>query len=145
LNKKIFAILGIFVIAMISCAYAADSTDNTITISDVNFTIPEGFTENVDEATVNESGYDDGYNYVLNSKTFEKDDTAINIVVADYEQDISNDLIKDMGKETTINNITGYNGDTGFIKLFAYVQDKKIVTITIINEKEDNLLEKILS
>ena len=141
MNKKIFAILCIFAIAMIGCAYAAETT----TVSDVNFTIPDGFTEDTDEATVNESGSEDGYNYVLNSKTFEKDDTALNIVVADYEQDINDDLIKDIGKEKTIKDIAGYYGDGGVIKLFAYIEDGKIITITTINDNDGNLIEEVLS
>ena len=89
MDKKIFVILCIFAIAMTGCAYAAETT----TVSDLNFTIPEGFTEDTDEAPVNESGSEDGYTYTLNSKTFEKGDTAVSIVVADYDQDINNDIL----------------------------------------------------
>ena len=59
MKKKILALLGIFAIVMIGCAYAADSTDslnNTITVSGINFTIPEGMTENVTEEVVNKTG-----------------------------------------------------------------------------------------
>ena len=89
MNKKIFAILSILAVLMIGCAYASDSTDslnnNTITISGMNFTIPDGFTEDVEGAIVNETGSDEGYNYVTESKTFECNDDFIIISVSIYD------------------------------------------------------------
>lgn len=134
MDKRIFAVLGIFAIVMIGCAYAAEPADsldnNTVTISDVNFTIPEGLTENLDEAVVNESNSDDGYNYVTNTRSFENEDHLLLISVNDYEQNITDDLIKDVGEKTTINNVTGYFEDMGFLALFTYIQDGKVVVIT---------------
>ena len=86
MDKRIFAVLSIFLVVMIGCAYAADSTDssnnNTVTISGLNFTIPEGFTEDVDEEVVNESGSDEGYTYVSNERMFEDDDNLVLISVS---------------------------------------------------------------
>ena len=55
---------------MIGCAYATDSADNTVTISDVNFTIPDGFTEDVSEAIVNETDSEDGTQLCYKRKNF---------------------------------------------------------------------------
>lgn len=145
MDKKIFALLAIFLIAIVGCAYAADSdssNNNTVTISGVNFTIPEGLTENVTETLVNESGSDDGYNYVTDQKTFEDDENLLVISVSTYEQNITDDLVKDVGDKTTINNITGYSQDLGFLALFAYVQDGKVVVLTA---NDMNLIEEALS
>ncbi len=127
MNKKILIILSLFAVVTIGCAYAAD---NTVEISGVNFTIPEGFTEDVSEEVVNESGSDDGYNYITNSKSFETGDHRLSISVATYGQNVTEDIIKDVGEKTTINNVTGYLGDMGFLAVFSYVQDDNVVVIT---------------
>lgn len=134
MDKKIFVALSIFAIVMIGCVYATEATDssnnNTVTISGLNFTIPDGFTEDVDEAIFNESDSDDGYNYVTEQRTFEKGDKLLLISVNVYEQNITDDLIKNVGEKTTINNVTGHFSDMGFLSLFTYVQDDKVVVLT---------------
>ena len=132
MKKKILALLGIFAIVMIGCAYAADSTDslnNTITVSGINFTIPEGMTENVTEEVVNKTGADENYTFVI-------------INVATYDQNLTEDYIKDIGEKTTISNTTGYLEDMGFFTLFSYIQDNDLVIITA---SEKNLVEEVLS
>lgn len=139
MDKKICIVLSLFAVLMIGCAYAAD---NTVEISGVNFTVPEGFTEDVSETIINESGSDDGYNYITNSKTFENDDHLLLISVATYDENITDDIIKDIGEKTTLNNVTGYLGDMGFIALFSYVQDNKVVAITTDDSK---IIEDVLT
>ncbi len=145
MNKKIFAVLSIFLMVMVGCAYATDSTDannNTVTISGVNFTIPEGFTEDVEEAIVNQSNSDDGYNYVTNQKMFEDNDTNLILIsVETYEQNITDDFISDFGEKTTINNVTGSLEDLGFLALFTYVQDGQLVVVTANNQE---LIEQVV-
>lgn len=131
MDKRMFAVFGLFLVAMIGCAYATDSADNTVTISDVNFTIPDGFTEDVSEAIVNETDSEDGTNYVTNGKTFENGDNYLLISVSEYEQPVTEDIIKDLGEKTTINNnVTGYFEDLGLLSLFTYIQDGKVVVVT---------------
>ena len=146
MNKKIFAVLSIFLMLMVGCAYAADSTDannNTVTISGVNFTIPDGFTEDVAEAVVNESNSDDGYNYITNQKMFEDaNDNLILISVETFEENITDDYISDFGENATFNNISGSLEDLGFLALFTYVQDGQLVVITANNQ---DLIEEVLS
>ena len=143
MNKKIFLVLSLFAVLMIGCAYASDSSDsNVVEISGVNFTIPEGFTEDVSEAVVNESGSDDGYNYVTNSKSFEDDEHVILISVATYDESITDDIIKDIGEKTTINNVTGYLGDMGFLAIFSYLQDNNVVVITA---DDKDIIEEVLA
>ena len=145
MNKKILAFLGIFAIVMIGCAYAADSADslnNTITISGMNFTIPEGMTEDIAEEVVNETGADENYTFVTNSKTLEDNENVVIITVATYDQNLTEDYINDIGEKTTINNITGYLEDQSFFALFSYIQDNDLVIVTA-NDK--NLIEEVLS
>ena len=145
MNKKILAFLGIFAIVMIGCAYAADSADslnNTITISGINFTIPEGMTEDIAEEVVNETGADENYTFVTNSKTLEDNENVVIITVATYDQNLTEDYINDIGEKTTINNITGYLEDQSFFVLFSYIQDNDLVIVTA-NDK--NLIEEVLS
>ena len=146
MNKKIFAILSILAVLMIGCAYASDSTDslnnNTITISGMNFTIPDGFTEDVEEAIVNETGSDEGYNYVTESKTFECNDDFIIISVSIYDKNLTVDYMQDFGDESTINNVTGYFEDVGFLSLFSYTQSNKLI---IVSANERQLIEDVLS
>ena len=145
MNKKILALLGIFAIVMIGCAYAADSADslnNTLTISGMNFTIPEGMTEDIAEEVVNETGADENYTFVTNSKTLEDNENVVIITVATYDQNLTEDYINDIGEKTTINNITGYLEDQSFFALFSYIQDNDLVIVTA-NDK--NLIEEVLS
>lgn len=146
MNKKIFAILSILSVLMIGCAYASDSSDslnnNTITISGMNFTIPEGFTEDVEEAIVNETGSDEGYNYVTESKTFECNDDFIIISVSIYDKNLTGDYMQDFGDEATINNVSGFYEDVGFLSLFSYTQGNKLI---IISANERQLIEDVVS
>ena len=139
MNKKIFAVLIVFAVAVVGCAYAADTTDssnnNTVTISEINFTIPEGFSEDVSEAVVNQSESDDGYTYVTNEKTFERGDHILEISVSKYEQNITNDMIKNSGKKVIINNVTGYLGDVGILAVFSYIKEGKLVCIVSDNKE----------
>lgn len=131
MDKRMFAVFCLFLVVMIGCAYATDSADNTVTISDVNFTIPDGFTEDVSEAIVNETDSEDGNNYVTDGKTFENGDNYLLISVSEYEQPVTEDIIKDLGEKTTINNnVTGYFEDLGLLSLFTYIQDGKVVVVT---------------
>ena len=146
MNKKIFAVLIALAVVMIGCAYATDSTDssnnNTVTISGMNFTIPDGFSEDISEGVVNESGSDDGYNYVSSSKSFESEDGAVVITVATYDQNMTDDIIDDIGQKTTIGNVTGYGEDMGIFSIFSYVQGDKVVAISANNRQ---IIEDVLS
>lgn len=139
MDKRIFLILSLFAVLMIGCAYASG---NSVEISGVNFTVPEGFTEDVSEEVVNESDSDDGYNYIVSSKTFEDDDHLLLISVATYEDNITDDIVKDIGDATTINNVTGYLEDMGFLAVFGYVQDGKVVVITA---DDADIIEEVLT
>ena len=134
MTRKILVVLGILAIMMVGCAYAADSADslnnNTVTISGLNFTIPDGLAENVEEAVINETDSDDGYKYVSNSRTFEDDEHVLVIGVSTFEQNMTDDYLKGLGEVTTINNVTGQLDDMGFMSIFSYVQGDKVVVLT---------------
>lgn len=130
---------------MVGCAYAADSADslnnNTVTISGLNFTIPDGLAENVEEAVINETDSDDGYKYVSNSRTFEDDEHVLVIGVSTFEQNMTDDYLKGLGEVTTINNVTGQLDDMGFMSIFSYVQGDKVVVLTADSK---NIIEEAL-
>jgi uncharacterized protein (TIGR02145 family) len=72
---------------------------------------------------------------ILKSKTgwisFENGDNYLLISVSEYEQPVTEDIIKDLGEKTTINNnVTGYVEDLGLLSLFTYIQDGKVVVVT---------------
>ena len=146
MNKKIFAVLGLLLIVMAGCAYAADSADsannNTVTISGLNFTIPEGFTEDVEEAVVNQSGSDENYTFITNERMFSDDENVVLISVSTFDQNVTEDYLQDLGEKTTISNTTGYFEDLGFLALFSYLEDGKLVILTA-NDK--NIIEQVLS
>ena len=146
MNKNIIAILSIIAITMIGCVYAADSTDslnkNTITMDGMNFTIPEGFTEDVDDALVNETGSEEGFTYVTNSRTFEKNDDFVIISVSIYDKDLPEDYMDDFGEKATVNNVSGYYDDFNFLSLFSYTDGNKLI---IVSSNEKSLIEEVLS
>ena len=145
MTRKILVVLGILAIMMVGCAYAADSADSlnnsTVTISGLNFTIPDGLAENVEEAVINETDSDDGYKYVSNSRTFEDDEHVLVIGVSTFEQNMTDDYLKGLGEVTTINNVTGQLDDMGFMSIFSYVQGDKVVVLTADSK---NIIEEAL-
>lgn len=144
MDKRIFAVLVILAVLMAGCAFASDSTgDNSVVISGLNFTVPDGYTEDVDEEVVNESGSDDNQNYVMSSKTFEKGDENLFLIsVSTFEENMTDDYIKDLGEKATFGNVTGYIEDMGFLSIFSYIQDGKVVVITA-NDK--SVIEEVFS
>lgn len=146
MNKNIIAILSIIAITMIGCAYAADSTDslnkNTITMDGMNFTIPEGFTEDVEDALVNETGSEEGFTFVTNSRTFEKNDDFFIISVSIYDKNLPEDYMDVFGEKTTVNNVSGYYDDFNFLSLFSYTDGNKLI---IVSSNEKSLIEEVLS
>lgn len=132
MNRKILAVLIVAAVAAVGCAYAADSTSNAevITISDVNFTIPDGFTEDADEELVDEPNADQGRNYVTSQKVFDNGNKTLVITVDTYEENLTDDYVSDFGDKTTINNITGYLDENSFFSMFTYVDGEKLIVIT---------------
>ena len=145
MNKKIIfgASLVLIAIMAIGSASAFDlgsllggGGNETVTIDGVDFNIPEGFTEDPDEATDNETNEQSGISYITNGKVYEKDGIYVALLVADYgEYKVTDEIAGAVGGEaTTINNVSGYLTTDGIYKVFNYAKDDKLVVISANDE-----------
>ena len=145
MNKKIIFGVSLVLIAImaIGSASAFDLSsllggggNETVTIDGIDFNIPEGFTEDPDEATVNETNEQSGITYITNGKLYEKDGIYVALLVADYgEYKVTDEIAGVVGGEaTTINNVSGYLTTEGVYKVFNYAKDDKLVVISANDE-----------
>ena len=139
MNKKLLfgmslIILAIFAIGSVSALDLGflSGGEKTVTIGGIDFKIPDGFSEDVDKELVNESNVQSGVTYITNSKLFEKDDTLMTILVADYEDyEVTDDIAKEVGENaTTIDGVDGYLKEDGFFYVFNYAKDGKLVVLS---------------
>lgn len=141
MNKKILAILALLIfVTSITAVSAFDlgslfgGEDNeTVSIGGIDFNIPAGFKEDPTHSTnklvdpLKEMGVN------VTGKGYEKDSTAVLIIVANYSDvGISDDeaLSGFDGNNTTINGVDGiYEEDSGD-SCFGYTKDKCLVLVT---------------
>ena len=130
MTKKILLALSLALIAIVMAS--AVSADEKVTIDGIDFNIPEGYTEDVDSAVVNETETDDGVPYVSNGKFFDDGNYTMLLLVADYGgADVAEAAFAEVeGENLTIHNTTGKLVDLGFLKIYAYLEDGKLVTLT---------------
>ena len=130
MTKKILLALSLALIAIVMAS--AVSADEKVTIDGIDFNIPEGYTEDVDSAVVNETETDDGVTYVSNGKFFDDGNYTMLLLVADYGgADVAEAAFAEVeGENLTIQNTTGKLVDLGFLKIYAYLEDGKLVTLT---------------
>ena len=130
MSKKILLVLSLALIALVMAS--AVSADEKVTIDGIDFNIPEGYTEDVDSAVVNETETDDGVTYVSNGKFFDDGNYTMLLLVADYGgADVAEAAFAEVeGENLTIHNTTGKLVDLGFLKIYAYLEDGKLVTLT---------------
>ena len=145
MNKKIIfgASLVLIAIMAIGSASAFDlgsllgsDANETVTIDGIDFNIPEGFIEDPNEATINETNEQSGITYITNGKVYEKDGIIVALLVADYgEYKVTDEIAGAVGGEaTTINNVSGYLSTDGIYKVFNYAKDDKLVVISANDE-----------
>ena len=136
MNRKIILTLSLALIAIVMASAA--SADENVTIDGIDFNIPDGFTEDVDEAIINETNSEHKVSFVSNAKVYENGDHIMTLMVCTYEGvNVTNDYLKDMdGDDLTINGVDGKLTDTGFIKVFCYVKDGKLAELST-NYQED--------
>ena len=128
---------------MVGSVCAADSDNiNTVTVDGINFTVPDGYIEDIGEEIINESNFEDGVSYTTCQKSFENESDILLISVSTYETELTDEDMADFGKNTTINNITGYLEDLNFCSVFTYNQDGKLVVVTVTNP---DVIEEVLS
>ncbi|WP_405267664.1 hypothetical protein [Methanobrevibacter sp.] len=113
-----------------------DGENQTVTIDGIDFNVPDGFIEDPNHATVNEQKEQSGVTYITNGKVFEKGDTVVALLVADYgDYKITDDIVKNVGGDAkTINNIDGYFKTDDNYKVFSYAKDDKLVVLSATDE-----------
>lgn len=145
MNKKIIFGASLVLIAIMAigsaCAFDLDSIfggggNETVTIDGIDFNIPEGFTEDVNESTDNETNEEGGITFITNGKLYEKDGIYVALLVADYgEYKVTDDIAKAVGGDAvTINNVSGYLSTDGIYKVFNYAKNDKLVVISANDE-----------
>lgn len=130
MTKKILLALSLALMAIVMAS--AVSADEKVTIDGIDFNIPEGYTEDVDSEVVNETETDDGVTYVSNGKFFDNGNYTMLLLVADYGNANATEaaFAEVEGENLTINNTDGKLVDLGFLKIYAYLEDGKLVTLT---------------
>lgn len=150
MNKKILALLIFVVIATMSTvsafglndltnASSNNTTDTTATVDGINFKVPNGFKEVVNQ-TVNNMPDDNPYvDYNQSSKTFTNAKGEAIIFSVSASNIKANDSFAKTasgeGNKTTINGVNGYSfSDPGF-EGFTYAKDGKLVIISTTNKQ----------
>ena len=139
MNKKILLTLSLALIAIVMAS--AVSADENVTIDGITFNIPDGYTEDADEAVVNETVSEDGVEYVSNSKLFENGGDIMSIMVATYDESISLDALNDVGDDLKIGDVDGKLLDLSYVKVFSFEKDGKLVVLSTNNQDD---IEKFL-
>lgn len=136
MDRKIIALLIFLTIVCATSAVSAEDLKN-VTISDVTFNIPDGFSEDKSNEIINETVSESGVTYVQNAKLFEKGNDVIVMLVSDYDgYDVTEDIIKSLGgTEKTINNVSGTIKDDSGFKVFSYEKNGKLAVISLTDEK----------
>lgn len=146
MNRKIFAILALLIVAISIGAVSASSFDDLtgsssdaekVTIDGIDFNIPAGFVEDEDLAingVVNES---QGVKYTTWGKTYEKGNEVISLGVATYDGVEVDDSIAEYvgGDKLSINGVDGYDYNVPPFEGFVYAKDGKLVIISVTDDK----------
>ena len=146
MNKKVIIALSLVLIAVMAIGSASafdlgsllggGDENETVTIGGIDFNIPAGFTEDTNESTLDEMNEVSGITYTTNGKLYEKDDTYVALLVADYgDYKVTDDVAKSVGgEEKTIKNVKGYLTTDGEYTVFHYAKDDKLVVISANDE-----------
>ena len=145
LNRKRILAVALLLIAIMAIgsasAFDLDSIfggeeNETVTIDGIDFNIPEGFTEDPNHETVNETNDQGSITYVTNGKLYEKGNTIVTMLVADYgDFKVTDEVAASTGGDAqTINNVSGYMSQNGAFSVFNYAKNDKLVVITANDE-----------
>lgn len=135
MKRKIFFTLA--VVALVAIAVSAISAaDETVAIDGINFTVPDGFSEDASNGYVNEQREEAGLTYVVNGKLYEKGNTVMAIIVSDYgDYKVTDDVVKAVGGEAkTINGQSGYLKEDNGFKVFSFEKNDKLVAMSTNDE-----------
>lgn len=151
MNKKILVLLIFLAIASISTASAFElndlfgtssdnSTGETINVSGIDFKIPNGFEELVNQSVENESDDNPYTDFTITSKTFRNaTGDAILISVSSSPTVAANDTFakdaSDGGNQTTINGVEGYTFISPGFDCFTFAKDGKLAIISVTDKQ----------
>ena len=146
MNKKILVLFLFVAIVSMSTACAFDFNDllnpssndqagENVTIYGIDFNIPSGFTEVINESVDNEADDNPYVDYNLSSKTYVNTNGDVIIVSASTSDTPADDnFAKDAsegGNKTTINGVEGYTYSDSDFESFTFAKDGKLVIISV--------------
>lgn len=151
-------LLAIFAIVIVGSASAfdlgsllgddsSDSEPQQITIEGINFTVPEGYTVDLNNSFDNQKASVGSLTYTINGKTLVNKNSAdaVAIIIADYgDYNVTDDVLK----QTVGNNKTTIAGQDGYVKVdngftvFSYEVNGDLVSIST---SDESVIEEILS
>ena len=145
MNKKAIFGISLLLIAIfaIGSASAFDLVpmlggegNETVTIDGIDFNIPAGFSEDPNHETVNKTNEQSGITYVTNGKLYEKGNTIVTMLVADYgKHKVTDEIAESVGGDAkTINDVNGYLAHNGKFSVFNYAKNDKLVIISTNDE-----------
>ena len=134
MDKKIFFALAILAAVLVSATFVC--AGESVEIDGIKFNIPDGYKEDADYATVDEVNNKDGVEYVTNGKLYEKGNTIVTMLVADYNgYDVTDELVSGIGGDAkTINGVDGYIKKDTIYTVFSFEKDGKLVSISATDE-----------
>ena len=153
MNKKLFAILIVAILAIVSIG--AVNAFDLVTVDGVNFNVPDGFEEVVRNTTTKYNKTVDNIAYFSEIKNYKKDNDTLSLSVSkNPSHKATDDTARHYGGNSeTINGVAGYleyhpQNVTRFVSgnyiytittypyyTFAYAKDDKLVVVSA-SEKE---------
>lgn len=138
--KRILLLALLVLAAAVSLAPALAA--DTVTIEGVSFHLPDGYTEDSAQQSVNISGSQDSLEYKMSGKVFVKGNNAVSVMVEDFgDYNVSDDVISQVGDAKTLKNVKGYMKEVGGAYAFTYLKDGKVV---IISSTDENAIGEFL-
>ena len=143
-NILFIGLLAIFAIVIVGSVSAfdlgfltGDSGPEQVTIEGINFTIPDGYKEDLNNSYDNVTQSASGLSYTMNGKTYANDEgDAIAILIADYgDYNVTDEILEQVSDEPkTINGHAGYIKKDGMFTIFSYEAKGDLVTVTASDE-----------
>ena len=146
-RKTIFGIslllIAVFAIGSVSAidfgSFLGGEQNQTVTIDGIDFNIPDGYKEDPNHETVNQTNQKGIVTYITNGKLYEKGNTIVSLLVADYgDYKVTDEIAASVGGDTkTLNNVSGYSSQNGQLYVFDYAKNDKLV---ILSSNDENAI-----
>ena len=128
-HKKILTIVIILLLAFVIVgSVQAEANGTKTTIRGIDFNIPEGFQES---ELSDKNNVSDSINATTETMIYTGNDGVFTIMVIEYGDGVTDNLLKDFGDNATIKNINGaFKKEDGGNCSFTYLKDKCLVQVT---------------